>query len=388
MLQTIYLILLTTFYLGCTQPDRIIMNNPNTDLKNIDVVDMSKKEDNYKCNDRELKTSDGCIPCRVIVPDDFSTIGEAIKNGITDLCLRHGAYKEDLALKTSLSIYGQGFNTVLQGAISIFSEASSIKLKNLKLDGVVGSNGVLDLNGKAQQLVLNKILFTKDNICVLHSSEYGVFNLIYEDNKCNKKTTGISIQRKTYSNSDTTITIAGSDFDNNKNLVLGLMSDVVNSGRVYINIYNNVFIYDYASIEQSSSLKSSSLYTKTYIMNNIFIPQNPKYIVAIRNMGNLEGFIKTFIGYNLYEGILEASFPPSIQFNNILADDTFFVDPVKNDYHPTKNSPAIDVYGGYPLDYETIKKDKDGTNRPLNNSGSVVPLYDVGAYEYNPEIKN
>lgn len=376
--------ILILFYLGCSKS-----TDPFIEISVITPIDMASPTDlviteTIKCAKRELKIKNTCIPCKTIIPDDFSTIIDAIKQGVSEICIKDGIYKEDLNIKDSLSIYGQGVNTIIQGSINIFQNAVKIELKNFKVMRI-GSSGVLDLSGKVQQIILRDLIFTDELYCMSHSSNFGSFYLVYENNYCINSKTGLNIQRKNNSNSVSTVTIKNSNFKNDVNMNIGFMSDERDAGVACINIYNNILLYNSYSISQTLSLLRIDIAStlNTYIINNTFIPKNPKWITSIYNRSFGDRTYKTFLAYNLYEGILEESYPLSIQISNMLADDSYFADAPKDDYHLNKNSPAIDVYGGYFTGYDALKEDKDGTQRPLNSSNSIIPLYDVGAYEHS-----
>ena len=79
-LTSLFMALLFCF--GCSQ---------SKDMYPIDVIkidpipppmDMTSTVDSgIKCGARELKTDEGCVPCSVIVPDDYPTINQAVGKG-------------------------------------------------------------------------------------------------------------------------------------------------------------------------------------------------------------------------------------------------------------------------------------------------------------------
>lgn len=388
-LTSLFMTLLFCF--GCSQ---------SKDMYPIDVVkidpitppmDMTSTVDSgIKCGARELKTDEGCVPCSVIVPDDYPTINQAVGKGDV-VCVRDGVYKEDVFIKTPMTLQGQGFTSVLEGNI-LYKDVPYLAVKNIKASSIK-SDGTLSLERRFQQLYIYKVLFFS-TLCVSHDSNYGTVQIDIDGSVCKNNNIGIVINRNSgaLDTQNTQVEIKNNEFSNNSNIMLNINSNPSKPNTtILINIFNNVFNYSTTSITQQTFLeKGYTQEPKTYIVNNTFIPTA---ITATGGVLQRSDYIENFpihLLYNLYKGNLEitARFI-SAKYGNIQTEDRFFVDPSKNNYHLTKNSPAIDYIITYPYPYEPLKKDKDGNKRPINGLGTMpetFPAYfDVGAYEYDPK---
>ena len=110
----------------------------------------------------EVLQSIGSSPSYVWIPDNYTTIQEAISNAQNDsvICLRKGTYNENIFIDKPVSIIGEGIETIIDGNQT--DNVVTVEAPRVSLNQLTIRNSAKDLN-----LQRNSGVFIKESECTI-----------------------------------------------------------------------------------------------------------------------------------------------------------------------------------------------------------------------------
>jgi hypothetical protein len=385
-LTSLFMALLFCF--GCSQskdmyPIDVIKIDP-IDVIKIDpippLMDMTSTVDSgIKCGARELKTDEGCVPCSVIVPDDYPTINQAVGKGDV-VCVRDGVYKEDVFINASVKLHGQSMYSNIQGKTFIGAETVNLSIKNLAINSLTTPSTF----NKIEALSIEKVIFSYMSITQQGYTNFG-FTL-----KNSSSNGGIALDIHTYINTQTlSIDIKNNTLREVRVRYADESKLKDNPIKTFIVLENNVFQEYNTAILLWNGTLDPALQTKLpniNILNNTFTTTTSGDLsTAFREPCTSKCYLTPYIKMfnNLYtEGKLYTGYlAKPIEANNMRSNKDYFVNYDAGNFRLKSTSPAVDAATSdlYP------KMDKSGKLRPIDGKLTGKPLPDVGAYEYDPK---
>lgn len=397
------------FCFGCSQskdmyPIDVIKIDP-IDVVKIDPIpppmDMTSTVDSgIKCGARELKTDEGCVPCSVIVPDDYPTINQAIGKGDV-VCIRDGVYKEDVKLLGSTTLHGQSLNTIIEGYVLIYPKnedafLDTLHIKYLKtgvtncLDDYCGliNKGPLLFNMRNVKITpLTNTITTSFCINLIGLSD---ITTTLDNITCygtNKNNPGIQLNHQSDKAYPVHVVIKNSTIYSFQPINLLISCKNPSPEKINVHIFNNLllnnlygmYVGTYTSSPEKVYSNSVRIYNNTVIPVKTEIGLKNSVTFTIDTSGTK--FITTYLFNNIYGANLYSKNSPDKFKKNLEMVKEWFVDFDNDNYHL--------VYDAVPIDQATTeiypKTDKDGKLRPIDGKLIGTALPDVGAYEYDPK---